>query len=185
MNVLFFVTRIITFFGSTSRLFWEFLMCRACRLPIEDIRCFKVGELASHVEHEIITKKSHAFAICFFPFFINLVLGACCLMFGSFMISYMGIYTMVLAWVCLWAGVSFWSNLFPLVEDVYSFKDSFYGKGSNIFLKIIMAPFFAVIFVCSRLERYSVTVLTSVAAALAFPFVIDSVLFPILSFFKV
>jgi len=76
--------------------------------------------------------------------------------------------------ILLILGISFYSNLFPSIEDALALKDNLYGKnGKNLFVKIILAPFTAVVIFGAYIERYSVSILTSIAAAAAFPFVSD------------
>ena len=57
MTNLYVVTRVLTFFGTVMRTFWEQVVCRICAVPVEDVRAFKVSDLCGHVEHELIKKK--------------------------------------------------------------------------------------------------------------------------------
>lgn len=176
MNVLFFITRTLTFFGSAVRCFWEFITCRICKLPIEDIRCFKVNEMCSHIEHEFPKKAGQSFLLCFLPSFLNFCFGSCFLAYSSYIIFYAGAVNGVSV-LFLIIGISMYSNLFPSVENALSLKDNVYGDGGkNLFIKIILAPFTAIMIAGAYLEKYSVTVLTSIAAAVAFPFVTDRLL---------
>ena len=175
MNKLFFITRIITFFGSALRCFWEFVVCRMFKLPIEDIRCFKKGELCGHIEHELIGKKAPAFMMAFLPFFLNFMLGLLLIMYASYIIFYMGVYTQIAAYLSFVLGTSLWCNMFPSYEDLLSLKSTVYG-GKNVFLKIILAPFTAVVFVGTQLERLSLTLITTAAAAFVLPFATESLI---------
>ena len=183
MNKLFFVTRIITFFGSALRCFWEFAVCRMFKLPIEDIRCFKKGELCGHIEHELIEKKGAAFMMSFLPLLLNFLLGFILIMYSSFIIFYMGVYTQIAAYITFILGTSLWCNMFPSYEDALSLKSTVYG-GKNVFLKIILAPFTAIIFAGAWLERLSLTLITTAAAAVAFPFVLEFLLSPLMELKK-
>lgn len=181
MTVLYTVTRVFTFFGAAMRTFWEVLVCRMFRIPIEDIRTFKVSELCGHADHELTETRGQAFMMCWFPLTLNFLISVCLLLGGAYRVVYVGDVTNVLSWIYLWLGFSFAANCFPSYEDMLSFKDFFYGKrNKNLFLKIILAPFFALIFVGSFLEKYSVNFLIALAFSFGFPYIF-SFLFPFLS----
>ena len=80
----------------------------------------------------------------------------------------------------LWLGISFAANCVPSFEDVLSFKDVFYSKNSGIAGKIILAPFFGVIYGFALLERFSLTLVVSVLFAIVFPQVFNA-LFPLIT----
>lgn len=174
MDTLFFITRALTFFGSALRCFWEFLVCRLFKLPIEDARCFKMGEMCSHIEHELAEKTSHAFFLCFLPFILNLCLGTCFLLFSSYFIFYAGAVSLTNV-VMLIIGISLYSNLFPSVENALSLKDHVNSANSNTAKKVFLLPFTYLMLIGAFLEKYSITVLTSIITAIAFPFITDPI----------
>lgn len=180
MTNLYVVTRVLTFFGTVMRAFWEQVTCRLCGIPVEDVRAFKVSELCGHVEHELIKKKSHIFLVCWLPFTINFIFACCFLLSGAYRVLYVGDIKTVTSWVFLWLGISFAANCVPSFEDALSFKDVFYTKDTNLFVKIILAPFFAVIYGFGILERYSVTLIIAVLFAFVFPQIFN-VFFPIIT----
>lgn len=175
-------TRVLTVFGTVVRAFWEQVACRVCGVPVEDVRAFKVSELCGHVEHELVKKKSHSFAICFLPFVMNFILAFCFLLSGAYRVIYIGDVKTVTSWVFLWLGISFAANCVPSFEDVLSFKENFYNKETKIIVKIIVAPFFAVIYGFSLLERYSLTFVVSILFAFVFPQLVN-LIFPIINLF--
>ncbi len=177
---LYVVTRALTFFGTLMRTFWEQVACRICGIPVEDVRAFKVSELCGHVEHELIKKKSHIFCVCFLPFIMNFVFACCFLLHGAYRVVYIGDVKTVGSWVLLWLGISFASNCVPAFEDVLSFKDAFYGKDTKIITKILVAPFFAIIYGFSLLERISLTPVVSILFAIAYPQIVN-LIFPIIN----
>lgn len=168
MTTVYVVTRFLTYFGTLLRTFWEHIVCRIFKIPTEDVRAFKNSELCGHVEHHLIYKTSHAFWICFLPFAMNLLLSCCFLLTGAYRIFYLGSTTIYQPYIFLWLGISCAANCVPSFEDMLAFKDCVYG-GKNIFLKIIFAPFFAVICAGSCLEKYSLTFLLSIGFAVFFP----------------
>lgn len=182
MTNLYVATRVVTFFGTTMRTFWEHLVCRICGIPVEDVRAFKVSELCGHVEHELIKKKSHAFLMCWLPFTLNFVFACCFLLSGAYRVVYIGDIKSVSSWIFLVLGISFAANCVPSFEDVLSFKDVFYGKDGNIAVKILLAPFFAVIYGFAILERFSLTFIVAILFAVAFPQIFN-IVFPIVSTF--
>lgn len=176
---LYVATRVLTSVGAVLRTFWEHLVCRICGIPVEDVRAFKVDELCGHVEHELTENRKQTFLMCFLPFTLNFILSVCFLLGGAYKIVYIGDFKTLTGFLFFWLGISFASNCVPAFENVLSFKDFFYSKDSNVALKIILAPFFAVIYGFSILERYSLTFVAAIAFAIAFPYVF-SYLFPVI-----
>lgn len=177
---LYVVTRALTFFGTVMRTFWEQVACRICGIPVEDVRAFKVSELCGHIEHELIKKKSHIFCVCFFPFVMNFIFSCCFLLHGAYRVIYIGDVKTISSWLLLWMGVSFAANCVPSFEDVLSFKEAFFGENTKIATKILVAPFFAVIYGFSLLERISLTPVISVLFAIVYPHLVNLV-FPIIN----
>lgn len=180
MTNFYVVTRVLTFFGTVMRAFWEQVTCRLCSIPVEDVRAFKGSELCGHVEHELVKNKKHIFLVCWLPFTINFIFACCFLLSGAYRVVYVGDIKTVTSWVFLWLGISFAANCVPSFEDVLSFKDAFYSKDTNLFVKIILAPFFAVIYGFGVLERYSLTLIVAVLFAIVFPQIFN-VFFPVIT----
>ena len=173
---LYVITRVLTFFGTEMRVFWEHLVCRVAKIVAEDIRAFKVSELCGHVEHELLRTKKQAFLMCWLPFTLNFILGVLLLLSGSYRIIYLGNYAAIKYWVFLYVGVSCLANCAPSFEDILSFKDMFYSKDSSVALKVLLAPFFGVAYAMAFLERYSITFILAIAFAVAFPWIFNFVL---------
>ena len=177
MTTVYVVTRVLAFFGTFLRTFWEHLVCRICKIPAEDVRAFKSDELCGHVEHEIIKKTSHAFLMCWLPFTLNFTIGTMFLLTGAYRLFYIGEISLTSIGVW-WLGVSCLANCTPSFEDMLAFKDCVYG-GSNKVLKIILAPFFGVVCSMTCLEKYSLTFILSIIYSMVFPNII-TVLFPVI-----
>ena len=174
MTTVYVITRVLPYFGTLLRAFWEHLVCRICKIPAEDVSAFKNSELCGHVEHHIIYKRSDAFLMCYLPFVMNFILACCFLLTGSYRLFYLGDTTTYQAYIFIWLGISCAANCVPSFEDMLSFKDCVYG-GKSIFLKVIFAPFFAVICAGACLEKYSLTFLLSIGFAVAFPHIFSIV----------
>jgi len=79
--------------------------------------------------------------------------------------------------IFLWVGVSCLTNLFPQIEDALTLKELIYGKGkSNIFVKIIAAPIFAVLYLGAYLQSTGLTLVTSFAFSLCLPSILGTFL---------
>ncbi len=178
MTYLYTATRIITFFGAVLRSLWEHITCKICKIPVEDTRTFKVDEMCGHVEHEIPEKLPHSFWVCFIPFTLNFLLGCAFSLTGSYRLFYLGDTTTLSTYALVWLGFSCFANCTPCFEDMLSFKDYLYNKGGKA-SKILLSPFFAVVYVCTYLERYSLTVILSVIFMILFPKMFN-LLFPVL-----
>lgn len=165
MTAVYVVTRFITYFGALLRGFWEHVVCRIYKIPVEDDRVFSYSELCGHIEHELTCGVAQSFMMCFVPFFMNMFLGICMLLTGSMRIFFIGDFKSYTSYMFLWIGVSLIANCAPSFEDALSFKDNLYGSKSTA-LKVILSPFFGVVYACAFLERYSVTFLLSIAFSL-------------------
>lgn len=165
MTALYIATRYITYFGAQLRVFWEHLACRIFKIPVEDDRAFNHSELCGHIEHELTEGVAQSFSVCFLPFFMNLFLGVCMLLTGSLRLFYIGDFKSFAAYLFLWIGFSLIANCSPSFEDALSFKDNLY-KSKNKLLKIVLSPFFGVVYACAFLEKYSVTFLLSALVVL-------------------
>lgn len=177
MNTLYVATRVLTFFGTEMRTFWELIVCRVFKIPAEDVRAFKSSELCGHVEHELTKNTTEAFFMCWFPLTMNFFLGCCFLLVGSYELVYIGATSSIIAYIFMWLGISFLSNCFPSFEDVLAFKDYVYG-GKNKVTKILFAPLFALDYAGAFLERYSLTFIVAIAFSIGFPYMF-SLLFPL------
>lgn len=181
MIYLYVATRVFTVFGTVVRAFWEQIACRICGIPVEDVRAFKTSELCGHVEHELIKNKKHSFIVCWLPFTMNFIMACCFLLSGAYRIAYIGDVKTVTSWAFLWLGVSFAANCIPSFEDILSFKENFYNKETKTITKIILAPFFGIIYGFGILERFSITFIIAILFAFVFPQMFN-LLFPAFNF---
>lgn len=169
IKIPYLIAKIITFPGALFKAFLEHVACRLSLTAMDDDRYFQGNEMCGHVEHELATKKGQAFVLCFFPFFISCIFGLIFAWAGSIDIIALGEFRRLehvnlMGFLYLYLGLCFLTNMFPSTEDYLSFKELFYGKGSkNVFLKIILAPFFAILFVGTKLEKCGLSLLTSAA----------------------
>ena len=168
MTSLYIIIKYLTFPGALVRGMWEQIVCRFSKIPVEDNRYLRSDEMSSHIEHEFMPKARGAFAICFVPFFFNM-LGALFLgIIPAMMLVYLqfrGIALIALCAVAYWLAISLFVNAFPLVEDALNMIDKVYHHG-NILQKIFYTPGALICFAGAYLEKYCLTFLFAVALTL-------------------
>ena len=181
MRIVYLAVKYITVIGTFLQAFFEHLTCRAYEILIEDGRYLRQNEMCGHIEHEILRKRSTAFAMCFFPFLFNLLIGLVTVSVGSVNVYYLGEFFTskgfpnFLNFLFLWVGISALTNLFPQWEDALTLKEQIYGKGkSNLFVKIIAAPIFGILYAGAYLQRYGLTLVTSIAFSFAVPYILST-----------
>lgn len=178
MTYVYIVTRALTFFGSILRVFWEHVACRILKLPVEDIRGFKTDETCGHIEHELPTSLSSAFFICCLPFTMNFIFGCAFSLSGAYRLFYVGEKDYWPVYVMIWLGISCFANCASSFEDALAFKDALATSDKKV-ARILVAPFFAVNYAMSFLERYSVTFVLAILFTVFFPQIFN-LLFPLL-----
>ncbi len=191
MTAIYVITKILTFPGALTKAFYEQIMCRIFKCPVEDNRYLRTDEMCGHVEHEFIERPVASFMFCFIPgmlnFFFALFLG----IFPLINVFYLGNYSgfvasspvlssaitqpdavalvdMILPIVFVWLTVSMLNNIFPLLEDAIVMKEQ-YSK-LNIFAKIIFFPGYIVMRVGAVLEKCGISLL--LLAAITFLFAV-------------
>ncbi|MBP5272059.1 MAG: hypothetical protein ILO43_03725, partial [Clostridia bacterium] len=121
-------------------------------------------------EHLLAPHKG-SFGICFGPHIIMLLLGLAITFPASVNLFYFGTFSW-LSVILLYVGVSFLVNCFPLVEDALNMWDELFSGASKTVSKVCLAVPAAVMYAGAYLERYCVSLLTSLAFAYALPFII-------------
>jgi hypothetical protein len=168
MTALYIFIKYLTFPGVLVHGMWEQIVCRICKVPVEDNRYLRRDEMAGHIEHEFMPKARGAFAICFVPFLFNM-LGALILgLIPAIMFVYLqfrGIALIALSLVSYWFAISLFVNSFPLVEDAMNMMDKVYHHG-NILQKIFYAPGAVICYAGAYLEKYCMTFIFAVALTL-------------------
>lgn len=165
MTGLYILIKYLTFPGVLVRGMWEQIVCRFSKVPVEDNRYLRRDEMIGHIEHEFMPKARGAFAICFVPFFFN-ILGA--ILFGTIpavMLLYLqfrGVFLGITCAVSYWFAISLFINAFPLVENAMNMVDKVYHSG-NILQKIFYTPGILVCYAGAYLEKYCLTALFAVA----------------------
>lgn len=165
MTALYILIKYLTFPGALVRGMWEQIVCRISKVPTEDNRYIRSDEMISHIEHELMPTARGAFAICFVPFFLNM-LGALFLgIIPASLLLHLGFsgaaFTISNA-LAYWFAFSLFVNAFPLIEDAINMKEKVYGEG-NLLQKIFYTPGFILTYAGAYLERYCLTFIIAIA----------------------
>lgn len=164
MTGLYIFLKYLTFPGALVRGMWEQVVCRMSKIVVEDNRYLRHDESSSHIEHELASTSRSAFAMCFVPFFFNM-LGA--FIFGlipTLMLVYLqfkGLFLGITCAISYWFAFSLFCNAFPLIEDAMNMMDKVY-HGGTIIQKIFYAPGAVITYAGAYLEKYAITFIIAV-----------------------
>ena len=75
MKLIYVYVKIFTFPGALTKAFFEQIMCRIFRCPVEDNRYLRTDEMCGHVEHELIRKPVESYLFCLIPGLLNFLLA--------------------------------------------------------------------------------------------------------------
>lgn len=159
MTTLYIIVKYLTFPGALVRCMWEQIVCRICKVPVEDNRNLRKDEMASHIEHELMPTAQGAFAICFVPAFMN-ALGALFLSIAPLVFTVFAQFDdtalTVVNLIAYWFAASLMVNSYPLIEDAMNMMEKIYKHG-NVFQKILYAPAAALLYVGAYVEKYCIS----------------------------
>ncbi len=172
MRIIYVIIKALTLPGAMLHAFFEHMCCRSSKIIIDDERVVRFDEMMSHVDHDLVRRKGPSFDICFIPFFFSLVLGNMILMYGSVSIIYFGRLADIFGWICLYFGVAILTNLFPQIEDVMMLKENYFINNEKKISKILVAPLYGIFWLGARLEKFGLTLVTSVAYAFVLPHIL-------------
>lgn len=191
MTVFYVISKYATVFGTLIKGLWEHISCGILKIFVEDARYLEPTELCGHVEHEMPKDRAKAFLVCFIPTIVNALLAF--FLGGA---GFMGLFNLGVQksspvfWlyvVLYYLGVSFFCNMFPLVEDAMNNWDRIYQsaltdedkakneeikkssdkgekikKEANIFTKILLFIPSAIMYGGAFLEKYCGTFIISI-----------------------
>ena len=191
MTAFYVITKFLTFPGAITKTLFEHIMCKICKVPVEDTRSLRTDEMCGHVEHELIERPAASFWFCFIPGLLNFLLGMGLSIFAIINVYLLGNYAgfiqnnpllssllngaltanptligtldFLLPLLFLWLGFSMFVNMAPLTEDALMMKEQY--KNLNGFLKVLFAPGCIVMRIGAMLERYGITFILFAAIA--------------------
>ena len=170
MGIIYFVIKILTFPGTLFKAFLEHLTCRMFEIPVEFSKYIQKNELCGHIEHLLALHKG-SFGICFMPHFMSLICGLIFVLPGSMNLFYLG-KANLFSYIFMYIGISCLANTFPLVEDAVNMWENLYGENSEAktVSKILLAVPACIMYAGAYLEKYGITLLTSIAFSYALPY---------------
>jgi len=146
MNMLYLITKTITYPGAYLKGVWEHMTCRTLRIPVRSRSYLRANEWCGHAEHEPAMTPVKAFLLCFLPFLAQCVFGAVFLGASVGPLLVFGVRGGEVAWlvfffaaVCLFLGVSVACNAFPQWSDAKRLWHLFYGKPTEEELALLEA----------------------------------------------
>ncbi len=183
MRLIYVITKILTFPGALTKAFFEQIMCRIFKCPVEDNRYLRTDEMCGHVDHELIERPVASFMFCFIPGLLNFLLAQLVCLFPVINIGLLGNYQgfvassglsaiikeeamvntldFILPFFFAWVCVSLLTNIFPLIEDMIVMKEQY--KKLNPVLKVIFFPGYIVMRIGAVLEKYGLTFVLLIA----------------------
>ncbi|MCQ2462778.1 MAG: hypothetical protein MJ177_05160 [Clostridia bacterium] len=158
MTTVYYILKLLTFPGAVTRAFWEQVVCRISGIPVEDSRYLQMNEMCGHIEHMLAEKPRGAFALCYVPRFMNVLLALIVGSFSATRIFYLGVSLTLLSMIDIagvWFAFSLLTNCSPMWEDALNMWSLVYSKKSNIFQKIFYFPGAVVSVAWAFLDKYS------------------------------
>ena len=93
MTVIYVITKVLTLPGAITKAFFEQIMCRIFKCPVEDNRYLRTDEMCGHIEHELINRPVASYMYCFIPGLLNFLFAALLFIFPFFNIVFLGNYS--------------------------------------------------------------------------------------------
>lgn len=149
MKVVYMISKFLTLPGAYIRCFWEQLICRFLKLPVEPTGYIRADEACGHVEHSLAKKSFGAYMLATFPGFMNFNMGLNFFFLGFLNLKFMGItfndskVLFIVYIISLYLGISMLCALFPLTDDILNYWDLAYSanklkaKGIKRFFQVI------------------------------------------------
>lgn len=149
-----FIISIITFPGVIVHELAHQICCRLCRVPVYEVKYFRLKNPCGYVIHEAVTNPWKNLCMALGPFFFNTIIGmlitftpAFCLWGDGEMIYRNNILMQTLNLLLYWLGLSILMHAFPSTGDAKALIQSVLkNKEVGIGAKIITAPFIGLIY---------------------------------------
>ena len=170
MGLIYFIVKLLAFPGTMFKAFMEHLTCRMYGIPIEFSKYMQRNELAGHVEH-LLAQHTGSFGVCFLPHIVTLICGLAFTLPATMNLFYLGKVNLF-SCIFIYFGIAFLLNLFPLVEDAVNMWDNLYHGDAKLVSKIGLAVPAAIMYAGAYLEKYCITLLTSLGFAYGIPYLL-------------
>ncbi|MBQ3151250.1 MAG: hypothetical protein IJB86_08415 [Clostridia bacterium] len=172
MTVLYLISKLVTFPAVMVRAFYEHILLKLLRIPVEKASYLQFNEMFGHTEHDLTKTLSASVWFCCIPGLLQVLL-AVPMMAASFLQLYVlsvtptdpqtGSVSIMFA-VCIILrvfGIWLLCNVFPLYEDALNLWEK--ATQANGFAKVVALPIAAIVRAGAFLERFGITLLLLVA----------------------
>ncbi|MDR2753478.1 MAG: hypothetical protein LBB50_04130 [Oscillospiraceae bacterium] len=143
MNILYLITKMITYPGAFMKGFWEHCTCRILKIQVTDRRYLSSTKWCGHAAHAPALTPGKAFLLAWLPYFAQRVTGLIFLgasvgpllvfnLRGQSDTSFFWLYV-----VFLFLGLSIICNSFPQWEDAKHQWQLFYGKPAALAEEVV------------------------------------------------
>ncbi|HEY3331934.1 MAG TPA: metalloprotease family protein [Capsulimonadaceae bacterium] len=166
---------LITFPGVIVHEIAHQLFCRLMRVAVFDVCYFRVGNPAGYVIHETPRTNLQHLVIGIGPFLVNSIAGAL-IAFPSAMAVIKFDAGGPLDYVLVWLGVSIAMHAFPSTGDASSIWSGLKDHNAPIWLKIVVAPVVALIYIGAIGSIFWLDLIYGIAVAMAGPMILAKLL---------
>ncbi len=175
MSVLHCILAFLTIPGAYLHAFWEHILLKILRVPVEDDAYLQRNELCGHVEHKPILSLGSGLVFCFVPALLSAVIAAPMLWAGFLFLREWGVTLrsietggvsalFLVSVLFVYIGFSIVCNLFPAYEDALFLCETWREKGAAV--RIAAAIPVWIMRVCALLARFGVWHAAAAAAIL-------------------
>lgn len=157
-----FLVSFLTFPGVMMHELGHQLACYLSKVCVFNVQYFKFDmKVAGYVEHEKTEDPWKNFLITYGPFLFNTIIGTILVLPLSVMWALVDVRILLPVWgkilcyVLAYFGVSCLANAFPSAQDASNLFDGVVkNRDINLFIRVLIAPFVAIIYVCSLLKFF-------------------------------
>ena len=180
-----FVISILTFPGVAVHELAHQLCCWMCRVPVYEVKYFRLKNPCGYVKHEPVLDPWKNLAIGLGPFFINTIIGMIitavpyfCLWGDGEMVYRNNILMHTLNLVLYWLGLSVLMHAFPSTGDAKALIESVLkNKEVGIGAKIVTAPFIVLIYLGALGSVIWLDLVYGICMSMVLPNLLGNILF--------
>ncbi len=116
MTLIYVLIKVLTFPGALTKAFFEQIMCRIFKCPVEDNRYLRTDEMCGHVEHELIHRPVASYLFCFIPGLLNFLLAVALVWIPLINIVLLGSYT---GFVSYYSSIATTLSYYPVLDIIF------------------------------------------------------------------
>jgi predicted small integral membrane protein len=142
------IISIITFPGVIVHELAHQLFCYLCNIKVYKVKYFQFGNPSGYVVHEGTDHPGKVFITSMGPFFFNTLLGSLIILPSSIEFFAFKVNGNILNLINVWTGFSILMHSFPSTGDAkVMVQQIIKNKKVNIFIKILVAPWIALVYI--------------------------------------